>query len=153
MIYLYREVLRIVSEYKGKVKSIRAWTSHFSNSTGKSLSEALILAATNPQYVKRLFMELRVQYMKTTSSEQVVYITCSEFVVFMYWTCNSMNNLLTYCGLVAARISASEKDLPVCKSTQPSNKGIYKGISRQQSSEWELYRVSSARISYEFCWI
>ena len=24
-----------------------------------------------------------------------------------------MNNLLTYCGLVAARISASEKDLPV----------------------------------------
>ena len=62
-----------------------------------------------------------------------------------------MNNLLTYCGLVDARISASEKDLPVCKSTQPSNKGIYKGISRQQSSEWELYRVSSARISYEFC--
>jgi hypothetical protein len=24
-----------------------------------------------------------------------------------------MNNLLTYCGLVDARISASEKDLPV----------------------------------------
>ena len=46
--------------------------------TGKSLSEALILAATNPQYVKRLFIELRVQYMKTTSSEHVVYINCSE---------------------------------------------------------------------------
>ena len=26
---------------------------------------------------------------------------------------NSMNNLLSYCGLVDARISASEKDLPV----------------------------------------
>ena len=25
-----------------------------------------------------------------------------------------MNNLLSYCGLVDARISASEKDLPVC---------------------------------------
>ena len=46
--------------------------------TGKSLSEALVLAATNPQYVKRLFIELQVQYMKTTSSEHVVYINCSE---------------------------------------------------------------------------
>ena len=64
--------------------------------------------------------------MKTTSSEHVVYInffecqknktkkqfmytTCSELVVFMYWTGKS----ITYCGLVDARISASEKDLPV----------------------------------------
>ena len=28
-------------------------------------------------------------------------------------TGNSMNNLLSYCGLVDARTSASEKDLPV----------------------------------------
>ena len=28
------------------------------NHTGKSFSEALILASTNPQYDKRLFMEL-----------------------------------------------------------------------------------------------
>ena len=40
--------------------------------TGKSLSEALILASTNPQYDKRLFIELRVQHMKITSSEHVV---------------------------------------------------------------------------------
>ena len=46
-------------------------------------------------------------------SEQFMYTTCSELVVFMYWTRNSMNNLLSYCGLVDARISASEKDLPV----------------------------------------
>ena len=38
-------------------------------STGKSLSEALILASTNPQYDKRLFIELPVQHMKTTSAE------------------------------------------------------------------------------------
>ena len=65
--------------------------------------------------------------MKTTSSEHVVYINCSEFqnqnqfvyttcfepVVFMYRTGKSMNNLLSYCGLVDARKIASNKDLPV----------------------------------------
>ena len=100
--------------------------------TGKSFSEALILTSTNPQYDKRLFIELPVQYKKTICSEHVVYTNCSErqnknkkticvhnmfswcseLVVFMYWTGNSMNNLLSYCGLVDARISASEKDLP-----------------------------------------
>ena len=39
------------------------------STTGKSFSEPLILASTNPQYDKRLFIELPVQYMKTTSSE------------------------------------------------------------------------------------
>ena len=91
------------------------------------MSEALILAPTNPQYEKIFFIELRVQYMKTTSSVHVVHIncsecqnknkimytTCSELVIFMYWTHDSMNNLLWYCGLVGARISASEKYLPV----------------------------------------
>ena len=67
----------------------------------KSLSEALILALTNPQYGIKLFIELQVQCMKTTSAEHVVntncffcfsidnskqfmYTTCSELVVFMY---------------------------------------------------------------------
>ena len=45
-----------------------------------------------------------------------MYTTCSELGIFMYLTCNSMNNLLSYCGLVDARISASEKDLPVKES-------------------------------------
>ena len=40
--------------------------------TGKSLSEALILASTNPKYDKRFFIDLPVQYKKTTSSEHVV---------------------------------------------------------------------------------
>ena len=47
--------------------------------TGKSLSEALILGSTNPQYDKRLFIDLPVQYMKTTSSEHVVYTNCFLF--------------------------------------------------------------------------
>ena len=37
--------------------------------TDKSFSEALILASTNQQYDKRLFIELPVQHMKTTSAE------------------------------------------------------------------------------------
>ena len=65
--------------------------------TGKSLSEALNLKSTNPQYDYRLVIELPVQYMKITSSEHVVYINCSEcqiknkktisvhnIVIFMY---------------------------------------------------------------------
>ena len=48
--------------------------------TGKYLSEALILAATNPQYDTRLFFELTVQYMKTTSSEHDVYTNCFLFL-------------------------------------------------------------------------
>ena len=66
------------------------------------------------------------EYMKIASSEHVVYsncflflfwhleqfmyITCSELAIaiFMYWTWNSMNNLLSCFGLVDARISASE---------------------------------------------
>ena len=36
-----------------------------------------------------------------------------ELGIFMYCTCNSMNNLSSYCGLVDAKIRASDKDLPV----------------------------------------
>ena len=40
--------------------------------TGKSLSEALILVSTNPQYDKRLFIDLRVQYMKITAQNMLL---------------------------------------------------------------------------------
>ena len=42
-----------------------------------------------------------------------MFLTCSELAIFMYRTRNSMNNLLSYCRLVDARISASIKDLTV----------------------------------------
>ena len=58
--------------------------------TGKSLSEALIFASTNPQYDKRLFIELQVQCMIIPSwGEHVVYRNCfwhSE--QFLYTTCS-----------------------------------------------------------------
>ena len=48
------------------------------------------------------------------NKNQFVYTTCSELAIFMYWTCNSINNLSSYCaGLVDAKIKASDKDLPV----------------------------------------
>ena len=45
--------------------------------TGKSLSEALIFASTNPQYDDRLFIGLRVQYMKIASSEHAQNMLCT----------------------------------------------------------------------------
>ena len=41
---------------------------------------------------------------------------CTEHFVNLYSSWNSMNNLLSYCGLTDARIRASEKDLPVINS-------------------------------------
>ena len=52
---------------------------HSTNKTGKSFSEALILASIWQKIVHG----------------------------------NSMNNLLSYCGLIDAKIRASDKDLPV----------------------------------------
>ena len=49
--------------------------------------------------------------MKTTRHVLPMFCACS-------FHGNSMNNVLSYCGLVDARISASEKDLPV----KPLNK-------------------------------
>ena len=49
--------------------------------TGKSLSEAFIFGSTNPQYDKRLFIDLPVQYMKTTSSEHGENMLCAKIVL------------------------------------------------------------------------
>ena len=48
--------------------------------TGKSLSEALIFASTNPQYDDTLFIELQLQYMKIPSSEHGENMLCTEIV-------------------------------------------------------------------------
>ena len=69
---------------KVKVKDGTEFGRHFCSEvhavevTGKSLSEAFILTQTNPQYDKRLLIDLTLQYMKTTTSKHVVYINCSE---------------------------------------------------------------------------
>ena len=112
-------------EYKGFIEG---------TGTGKSLSEAFILGSTNPQYDKRLFIDLPVHYLHEnyklrTWGEHVAYInysecqninkkqfvctTCSKLGIFLCWIGNLMNNLLSCCGLVDTKIRASDKDLPV----------------------------------------
>ena len=48
--------------------------------TVKSLSEALILPSTNPKYGDRLFIELRVQYVKIASPEHVENMLSTQIV-------------------------------------------------------------------------
>ena len=88
--------------------------------TGKSFSEALILASVNPQYDKRLFIEL--QYKFRTCCVQKLFFCfcfdiqnniCTQHVQNLYFSCNLMNNLSSYCGLTDSRMRASDTDLPV----------------------------------------
>ena len=46
---------------------------------------------------------------------------CRQHVLDMYFSVNSMNNLLSYCGLTYARMRPSENDLPVLKIYVLSN--------------------------------
>ena len=53
----------------------------FTNDTGKSLSEALIFASTNPQYDDRLFIELQVKYVHENSKlKPGENMLCTEIV-------------------------------------------------------------------------
>ena len=66
---------------------------------------------------------------------QKMLSTSFELGIFMYWTCNSMNNLLSYCGLVDTRISASKKDLPLSKNLTVKNIDIYHIILNRKMNE------------------
>ena len=59
-----------------------------------------------------------------------------ELGIFMYGTCNSMNNLSSYCGLVDAKISASDKDLPVKTILQ-----IKMNYAMLFNSQWRNWNV------------
>ena len=69
--------------------------------------------------------------MKTTSTEhgQNMFCACS-------FHGNSMNNLLSYCGLIDAKIRASDKDLPVYATLYCDFivQGIY--LSMVESARW-----------------
>ena len=47
----------------------------------------------------------------------LMFCACSKLGIFIHLTCNSMDNILSYYGLVDARIITSEKDLPVLIKT------------------------------------
>ena len=48
------------------------WYKVFCLYAGKSLSEAPVLGSTNPHHDKRLFIELRVKYMKTIQAQNML---------------------------------------------------------------------------------
>ena len=81
--------------------------------TGKSLSEPLIFASTNPEYDDRLFIELQVQYIRIPSSEHEnsKLRTCQEHAVYTNCFCfDIQNNLFSYFELIDLSISASDKE-------------------------------------------
>ena len=43
---------------------------------------------------------------------------CTQHVVNLYFSWNSMNNLSSYCGLTDSRMRASDTDLPVTTSLE-----------------------------------
>ena len=58
-------------------------------------------------------MNINCSECQNKNKKRFVYTTCSELGIFMYSTCNSMNNLSSYCGLVDSKIRAPDKDLIV----------------------------------------
>ena len=82
--------------------------SMISRDTGKSLSEVLIFASTNPQHDTRLFIELQVQYRKIPCSN--LGRTCCVQKLFLTFRTIFVHNMFSPCS--AKRI-ASDKDLPV----------------------------------------
>ena len=76
----------------------------------------------------------------------------SEFVFFMYWTRNSMNNLSSYCRLVDARISASEKDLPVPATFfLPYKKEVQLDTNVWQRAGW-FWQLASRKLVHFQIW-
>ena len=57
----------------------------FARLTGKSLSEALILASTNPQYDSKLFNDLQVQYKKIPKAEHVKNVSRTCYLHKLFW--------------------------------------------------------------------
>ena len=72
------------------------------------MSEALLFV----EHGENMLCTKIVMSVKNNFCTQQVLLR-SELAIFMYWTCNSMNNLSSYCGLVDAKIRGFDKDLPV----------------------------------------
>ena len=89
------------------------------------MSEALILVSVNPKYDNRLFVDLqlqeeKIQVQNMLCTKIVCFFCfdiqdniCTQHVVNLYFTGNSMNNLSLYCGLTDSRMRASDIDLAV----------------------------------------
>ena len=86
-----------------------------------------------------------------------MFLTCSSLVIFSYWTRNSLNNLLSYCGLIDKEISTSDKDLPVSTSKSlvwPSLACLVARGARAEALDateclWKSFKSADT----EWCWL
>ena len=104
--YDLKQILFIKFRFSEKAtKFCDIFTLLLTGTTGKSLSEAFILASTNPQYDDRLFIELQVQYMKIPTSS--LGRTCCEQKSFLTIRTIFVHNMFSQCS---AKRRASNKD-------------------------------------------
>ena len=84
--------------------------------TGKSFSEALILASTNPQYDKRLFIELQVHVSTWKLHAQNALRTCCVHKLF--WMSKQKNNVCTQ-HVLSLKFSCTElvNQWTICRHT------------------------------------
>ena len=83
----------------------------FVTCAGKSLSEALLFAGHGGNILcTKIVLNVRNNF----CTQHV--LPRFELGIFMYSTCNLMNNLSSYCGLDNVKIRASDKDLPVMRT-------------------------------------
>ena len=87
--------------------------------------------------VRKLF------WMSKQNKLQFLYTTCSQHVLSLKFSYNSMNNLLSYFGLVDTRRSGSEK-------VGSWNMSPYKSVSRKKQlfvssalPQFEIFQISS----------
>ena len=82
-------------------------------------------------------------------------IFCAQHVHNMFWACNfHVLNLLSYCGLVDAKIRASDKDLPVLNAKGcvtktylvPLQWNLLNTIIRMFSQHRDVVRFSNLRV-------
>ena len=61
---------------------------------------------------KWISMRVNCSKCQNKNKKQLMYLTCSELVVFMFWTGKSMNINLSCFRLIDVRISAFDKEQP-----------------------------------------
>ena len=104
------QILRVVLQYQSY--------------TGKSFSEALILASLRPQYDKRLFIDFPEKIQVHNMYKNCFFVLfcfdiqnniCTQHVLNLYFRGIQFNS---YCGLTDSRRSASDTDLPLTVQTK-----------------------------------
>ena len=75
---------------------------------------------------------------RTCCVHKLFWMLKSISVHNMFWACNSMNNMSSYCGLVDAKIRASDKDLPLSLCSFCLSKVTIKLFYRSQGQGYYL---------------